>query len=392
MYRVRKKKIKLSKQLFELAQSSGEVYSKVVVTFWRIQRKKNLWLSKYAMHRLIKTKKIHSQTVQACVDCFYNNLKSWKAKKKAGDKNARPPKQRRKIFTIVYKGQAIKLANGSITLPNGRNNTPIILPWKYEKPVLLSITVKNKYAEITACYKTTDLPQVITGKTVALDLGQIHLATCSDGWSINGRKLRSLRRYQNKTKGRLSALQSSKHKGSKAWRKLQNTKRKQLNKLKNQIFDFTHKATTGIVSTLKQTNVKTLVIGDLMGIRKTDIGKVRNQENHQWLFGKLTWQLSYKAKARGIEVALQNEAYTSSTCPVCGNITKTDTRRFLCSRCNFKAHRDILGAKNILKKYLGEIQVVGGMAPPSGVRIKPHAAVANGFMFNQHKTLETAGF
>lgn len=398
MYHVRKKKIKATKQIEELSLQCGKVYSNALITFWRIQRKKGIWLSKYAMQRLIKREGIHSQTAQACIDSFYNSLKTWRALRKSGNKTARPPIRQRKYFLVQYKGQAIKLKDGILTLPNGRKSPSIKIPWKYEKPATINIKAGYRSAEIVACYNTQEPTPIKEGKVAAIDLGQIHLACTSDGWSVSGRKLRALRRYQNKYKSRISSLQSKKSKGSRAWKRLQHTKRKVLSKLNNQISDFTHKATTGIVSTLERTGVKTLVLGDLRGIREdNNQGRLRNQENHQWNFHQISWQLTYKAKAKGMEIAMEKEHYTSSSCPHCGGITKTKTRNFVCSNCKFSTHRDLLGAKNILKKYLAtqkiDLPVVGGMTPPRGVRLNSHTAVAGGFAFgNKLKFLETPGF
>ena len=57
--------------------------------------------------------------------------------------------------------------------------------------------------EIKACYAVVALPAVETGKVAGIDLGEIHLAVSHDGQHtdiINGRLLRSKRRYQNKLK------------------------------------------------------------------------------------------------------------------------------------------------------------------------------------------------
>lgn len=385
MYHVRRKKVKATRQIQELSLRCGEVYSKALVLFWRVQRKKGIWLSKKAVQKLLKGETgLHSQTAQACIDSFFNNLKAWSRKRKAGYKTAKPPTGLRKYFLIQYKGQSLKLGNGVLTLPNGRKNTSIKLPWKHEKPVTLSIRVTPNKSEIIACYKLSEPTKINEGRAVAIDLGQIHLATTSDGWSVSGRKLRSTRRYQNKVKGVYASLQSKKNKGSKAWKRLQRTKCRMLTKLTNQISDTTHKATTGIVSTLHKTRVKTLVIGELSGIREdNNQGKLRNQENHQWNFHQVTWQLTYKAKRRGMQVVGEKEHYTSSTCPICGERTRVSSRNFQCSKCKFKMHRDILGAKNILKKYLAsqkiDLPVVGGMAPPRGIRLTPDISVAKGF-------------
>ena len=61
-------------------------------------------------------------------------------------------------------------------------------------------------------------------------------------------------------------------------------------------------------------------------------------------------------KERGISVRLVNESYTSQTCPHCGKRHKPANRNFECS-CGYYAHRDLVGAWNILnKKYSFELK------------------------------------
>ena len=64
---------------------------------------------------------------------------------------------------------------------------------------------------------------------------------------------------------------------------------------------------------------------------------------------------------------LQEELYTSRTCPKCGQVrSKVRGRLFRCTNpgCRFVWHRDGIGAVNIWRKYLGSGPVVGVMAPP----------------------------
>ena len=82
--------------------------------------------------------------------------------------------------------------------------------------------------------------------------------------------------------------------------------------------------------------------------------------------------LTYKAQRHGMQVVLQNERYTSRTCPSCKRRHKPRGRRFRCPWCGFVAHRDVVGAWNIRKEYLGGSPVVGAMASPSGVRYHAH--------------------
>jgi transposase len=65
--------------------------------------------------------------------------------------------------------------------------------------------------------------------------------------------------------------------------------------------------------------------------------------------------IEYKAKLAGVKVVYVNPAYTSQTCPFCGNIKKVKDRTYNCT-CGFRTHRDRLGTMNIIKApvYLGK--------------------------------------
>jgi len=126
--------------------------------------------------------------------------------------------------------------------------------------------------------------------------------------------------------------------------------------------------------------VRTVVIGDVRDIRQdTDVGHANNQKIHQWSHGSVRFKLTYKAERRGMAVALQDEHYTSRTCPACGHVrSKVKGRVFACPKCKWTYHRDGVGSINIRQKYLASLSVVGVMAPPTGLRFAPHARVARG--------------
>jgi transposase len=58
---------------------------------------------------------------------------------------------------------------------------------------------------------------------------------------------------------------------------------------------------------------------------------------------------------------LVNEAYTTQTCPECGERHKPAGRVYSCLSCGFVGHRDVVGASNILARL--ERGEVGGMYP-----------------------------
>jgi putative transposase len=194
--------------------------------------------------------------------------------------------------------------------------------------------------------------------------------------------LRSKRQYRNKLQAKLNSRIDVKKKGSRRRKKVIASKKRQLRKLKNQIHDVEHKQTSKLITTLYEDGVQTLVIGDVRAIRKDlDVGSKNNQKLHQWSHGSVRHMLTYKAERRGMDVALQDEHYTSRTCPQCGQRRKSAVqgRTFSCGKCGFCYHRDGVGAINIRAKYCGEFgipRIVAVMAPASGIRYMPQTGVA----------------
>jgi len=382
-YYIRRQYIPKSPLLDELFRESGKLYSQTVTFFWRTVRKKNIWLKPSSALRYINSHKMHAHSADASVQAFFSSLKSWRKKRKS-DPNAKPPKNRRYYFPVTWKNSAIRLKNGDLYLSNGRNQQPLILNnWKYAIPVQVQLRWTDRQYELIFTFNK-EVPEFKdTGLVVGIDIGQIHVAACSDGTILNGRLLRSIRQGRNKKLSDIQNRMDRKKKRSKRWYKLRAKKRKFLKKVENKSKDILHKYTTGLVATQKNRGVSTLVVGDLSGFRlDNDIGKRRNQENHQWLYSKISWYLNYKAEQAGMRVEMQEESYTSQTCPQCLNRKKPTGREYKCKKCGFSGHRDIVGATNILRKYLGEFetpQVVAVMAPAAAIRYKPDIRVAHGF-------------
>ena len=379
-YNVRKLKIGKTDQLDRLALASGDLYSRTLVYFWRVVRKKGVWLSPNSLMKLFGSETLHSQSAQATVQTFCASLKSWRKRRKT-DPEAKPPRRRRRFFKLIWKSSAIRVRSGWLILSNGKDNVSLNIPWKWDLPKQVEIGWDGGQYELRAVYDQQIDNQIIGIETAGVDLGEIHPATTFDGREAviyNGRLLRSKKRYQNKVKAEIaSRLDTLKH-GSRRWRRLKRSKGCQLRRLQNQVRDIQHKTSRAIVSTLSQTGVQTLVIGDVRDIRTDlDYGKKTNQKLHQWTFGTIRWQLSYKWEHIGGKVVLQEERGTSSTCPKCRCRRKPNGRSFKCG-CGFQTHRDAVGAINIRNKYQDCGPVVGDMAPPMrGVRFYPHLACSS---------------
>jgi len=382
-YQVRRVSIGKTDQLDELARECGRLYSQTLVSFWRTVRKQGIWLKPKHLMRWHTSPHLHAHTADACVQAFFASLKSWRERKKAGDPDAKPPHKRKWYFRIEYKASAMRHKDGVLTLSNGRGNAPLALVWPWETPQTVVIHWTGTQYEAIATYKQEPLYGPFPLEKVAgIDLGEIHMAVSHDGTQthiLNGRLLRSKVQYRNKLQATLnSRIDGHMKKGSKRRKRVIRSKKQQLKKLKQQIHEIEHKQTTHLITTLHETGVQTLVIGDVRDIRQgNDVGSTNNQKIHQWSHGSVRFKLTYKAQRLGMEVFLQEESYTSRTCPHCQYVrSKVAGRVFRCPKCGWTYHRDGVGSINIRRKYLGQFPVVGVMAPPTGLRFRPQTRVA----------------
>ncbi|WP_460194522.1 RNA-guided endonuclease InsQ/TnpB family protein [Thermosynechococcus sp. FA-CM-4201] len=385
-YTVRKLKIGNSEQMQTLSRAAGELYSRTVVSFWRTVRKKGIWLKSSSLMRWLPNdpeNQLHAHSADAVVQSFFASLKSWRERRQS-DPDARPPRRRRRFYRVQWKSSAIKVKNGKLYLSNGRDNEPLVIDWAWDVPKMVEMGWDGEQYELRAIYQDEPVAPIEEGAVVGVDLGEIHLAVVHDGeqtFILNGRLLRSKRRYQNKLKGKLSSLIDTKKPGSKRRNRLIKSKRRQLSKLSHQIKDILHKQTSKLVSTFKARNVQTVVIGDIRDIRKSaKYSKKANQKIHQMPSGQTRQMLEYKCHRAGMKTVLQNEAYTSQTCPACGKRHKPSGREYRCA-CGFQFHRDGVGAINLRRKYLGlrSVPVVGVMAPPIGLRFYAHTRCSSVF-------------
>ena len=368
---------KYNEQLISLSKECGKIYSKTISYIHKIHKKKNIWLSATQMQKIIKSDKLHSQTVQAIIQKYFAALYSCFKNKKTNPK-AKPPIRTHKYYCIPFKKSAIKIKNNIIYLSCGKNNDIISIPIPKNK---LLANVKymeivwndGYYLKIIVDINKNVAPLIAndTAHIVAVDPGEIHPLTIFDGKKstiYNGRYLRSLKRYREKVKATFSSKIDKKQKKSKRKFRLIQSKQKKIKKINNKIKDIEHKITKHFVETCKNNNVSTVVYGDTTHIRQhIDYGKKNNQKLHQWAFSRIKFQVKYKLENECIKFISMDEKYTSSTCPKCHKNIKPNGRNFKCS-CGFKAHRDVVGAINIYSKYQGKIPVVADMTPATGIR------------------------
>jgi len=145
-----------------------------------------------------------------------------------------------------------------------------------------------------------------------------------------------------------------------------------------------HKISKEIVEEAEKHNA-IIAIGDLKGIRnKSNKGRKANRKVNSMPFYKLKEYIKYKALKRGILVIEVPEYNTSKQCSRCGSMRTERPSQgiFICSDCGYQVNADVNGAKNILKRAMGYMLMVGAaVTKPGGGRMffmhtpQPHASI-----------------
>ncbi len=204
----------------------------------------------------------------------------------------------------------------------------------------MRIVIKNNKLVAQIVYEVAAPELCIDGNVMGVDLGIKCPAVsyCSDSSAKfygNGRKNKYMRRHYAYLRKKLQAC-----------KKMKTVKR--INDKEQRIMhDIDHKISHDIVKTAVEHSVKVIKLEQLANIRSTTRKSRKNNHSlHTWSFYRLAQFIEYKANLAGITVEYVNPAYTSQTCPICGNIHHADDRHYSCE-CGFHIHRDLLGARNI---------------------------------------------
>jgi putative transposase len=358
MYLTRKFHIEGTEQLERLSRSSADLWNHICKWYWRTVDRQDHWLSKTAMRRwhCKGHGRLPSQTAQEVAEQFYEAVGSWHD----NDRKGSPPKRCDKTYNVLrwtYQGVTLR-DDGVLRLSTKRAEDSILIDWPVDtEPRTVEIGKRPGGFVVRAQYEVEPENRTRGDKVAGVDLGEKHLAavfTGDDAFTINGGELRALRQYQNQLKARLDAKIGRKGPGSNRWTRLVQSKNKQLDHIGNKITDLLHKLSRKVVEMLLERRVSAIAIGDTRGIRdRIDYGSQMNQRLHQWAYGEFARMIEYKAELAGITAQKVNEAYTSQTCPQCGQRQKPSGREYICSECQFHGHRDVVGAANIRRKYVG---------------------------------------
>ena len=349
---------------------SGRIYTQVLVSHWRALRKKGIWFSQYEAMALNDfynpLKALHAHTIDAAQEGFYKAVKTVRVTRKI-DPAARFPHWPKKFRTTIWKQTAIKRHGDTLILSNGRGNDKISIALPdHLIGVLRVLEIRLVYDKKSRRYRwhivaeDGKMPNAAPGNNVvSVDLGEIHPAVVGDedeATIITMRQLRSEKQGHAKRLAKINKAIAQTKKGSRQRKKLVRSRNRMKAKHRHVVRDMEHKISRAVVDIAVEREAGTIVIGDVRNVAnrtKKDkrLNRKTRQKVSQWSHGQVRSYIAYKAEAEGIATTLQDERYTSQTCPSCQHRHKPRGRVYRCPSCRFQTHRDIVGQVNILSAH-----------------------------------------
>ena len=368
----------------ELNKESARHYNATLSNHWRTFRKKGVWLSEKSAYRWEDYQSdgtiLHAHSRDAAQQAFYRSCKTARTLKRNGNTAARYPKYRRGFRTTIWKHTGIRKSGSTLLLARARGLAPITVAvpaaWETCRVLEARLVFDKKSYKYTWHMVLEDglVPPVAPGdRVLAVDMGEIHPSVIADteqALVLSCRALRACKQYGNKRRSELASLRDRKKRGSNNRKRIQ----KRMNRFKAQQErrerDILHKVSRAVVDHAVERKAKRIVIGDVRDVADgVNLGHRTNQKVSGWSHGRLRQYITYKAEHVGIEVVLQDEHYTTQTCPACGQRQKPSGRIYRCAACGGVFHRDVVGAVNILSAHIyGE---PGHIAPPSPMYRRP---------------------
>jgi putative transposase len=311
------------------------------------------------------------------------DYKSFFARWKKGDKQARPPRFKGSAFftTMCYNqsGFTINVERKTIRFSH-RHPSGVVL--QFALPWLPRIEGKVKQVEVfqdarhrwfVAIIISAGIPAFVdNGLFQAIDLGITNLITAVNmhGKFIQIRNRRSDLYWKGKLREVLSRRDHYK-KASHKWHFYHQKFLKMHRKLANQLRGFQHKVSKQVV---ENTRANTLIIGDLkiktmVRKKQSTVNPWQNQSartlNHSiqntGFLGRFAEFLTYKAKKVRKKITRIDESYSTKTCCVCGKIkNRSLSERIIQCDCGTSFDCDQNAAVNIMIRFLLQQPPVNG--------------------------------
>lgn len=341
---------------------------KTFISYYEQQKELKDYKSEYLTYDV---KKEILRTLHNNYTSFFNLIKKNK------ELNPQSPKFRGKdyFFTLSFTQDFIIKEN--ILKISYSNYRKLLINLNYIEPIKNSICLRNKtqlseikqlkiykendiyFASITYEKKENELKDIDNNKILSIDLGKKNLLSVYDvennkGIVYSSKYLSKNQKYLDKRIDDLKSLKDTKKKNSRKFKQIKN----KLNKISSKKKTQTNLVLQKVSKDLSNEN-KTILIGELTNLKKnikSNFRSLNRQMQNNWNLQTFIHLLEYKNKLRGNQVIKVNEAWTSKTCCKCGCINHdldlTD-RQYICD-CGNDINRDINGAINIYKNFLGD--------------------------------------
>lgn len=319
----------------------------------------------YKLFRTSNNLTINSKSSQNTCINLINNIKSYLALKKK-DRTAKFPYKFKsyKYFTSFMldynKGcGGFKLNNGNIELNlNSVKNKLIINLPDFVKDIAndnvktITFSKENNNYYLSLVYQETSKKVNLNKDNyLSIDLGYSTLLTGitnKESIKINNLKQKKLQHY-------IQQLQSKKDKlikGSKRFKKINQTFKRIKRKLSNKQKDYQHKVSHKVVNYCIENNIGKLIIGDIKvkKVIKEENKKINGLSKSTGLSRFKTF-LEYKSKNAGLETIMVNESYTSKINCLTGlKEFNSELKNRYFNFNGIKIDRDINSSINILIK------------------------------------------
>ena len=355
------------KYLMQCSRWAGDCWNAIVKADNECYEQNNRYMTRSEIQTFVKDiTPLHAVGNQHVFIKYYSARDAMFRSMKAEHENSKKvklPYKKKKYFVVGWNvfSYVIDYKNNEVRLSrkigeDKKIKPPVVCTFKTMPKHVVEIELVYRNGLCFAIkYKEPKANENIKQNNIAaIDFGEIHSITSIDNKGnaviITGRKIRSIRRFQDKEKAKLCSKRDKITKGSRQYRKYSRAIYKLSVKTDRQILDCVHKISKLYLDYCIENGISKVYYGDLDSCTRNTSDKINNfvgQKLNDWCYGLLTLQLENKLTRYGIELVKVSEAYSSQTCPHCGHRHKPVGRNYECV-CGYKQHRDVVGAMNIL--------------------------------------------
>lgn len=333
-------------------------------------------------YRALPTK-VSKQIIKRLVSTWTSYLESYKEWQQHPDKflgKPRIPRYKDKIKgrnLVIYHHESVyqaELKKGVCHL----SMSNIKIPTKVDKVVEVRLVPRATCYVVEIVYYKQEQEPSSSPYVAGIDLGLTNLVALTSNQPgfrpilINGRPLKSVNQFYNKTKAQLQTQLDEECKTSK---RIQS-----LTAYRNRYVDnYLHNTSRKLVNLLQESEIGILVIGKNENSKQhLNIGKRNNQSFTQIPHARLIDQIAYKCQLAGIKVVVTEESYTSKTSaldletPRKHNtyLGKRVKRGLFQSQSGVKLNADVNGSLQITRKVFPNAYTVEGIASAAVAPLK----------------------